>query len=69
MIDVWKKIYYGPDSEKGEGPCAYITLNSIESGYLWLNDHPDQNELYSFMVNKKEIRGLINALEVLEKLL
>ena len=69
MVDIWKKIYYGWDGHKGEGPCAYVTVNSMHLGYLWLNDHPECDARYSLMVDKNEIRGLINALTELEKLL
>ena len=69
MIDIWKKIHYGWNAHKGEGPVAYTTITSLELGYLWLNNHPDCDPRYSYMVSKYEIRGLIKALEELEKTL
>lgn len=69
MIDIWKKVHYGWDAEKGEGPCAYVTINSMATGYLMLNDHPEGDERYSYLVQKHEIRGLIEALKELEKCL
>lgn len=69
MFKVWKKIYYGESSEQGYGPNAYVTMSSMQLGYLILNDDPSGDTSYYFQVRKNEIAKLIEALQELEKIL